>query len=262
MKKLFQLLMMAAAMITMVACGEKDDPQPTPGNPSNNDTSLVQTTWHYAGDEYTSDITFKDATKVYHHEHYSDDNTSWNYWGTYTYDGTNGSATLSCFGNPEHFTFKVSGDKLTVYFEGEEIVHTKVAYQDPGDEPGGDNPGGDDPNPDAPAMISGHKYKIENGTYDNEGYLLVSVYFGSGHNNDNGTFTGNATTHYQYYDGGMQVNSYVGGYSYDKTTGTGTINLRDVETEETVGTATFSISGTTLTLQMFGQTYTLTKVEE
>ena len=57
------------------------------------DTSLVQTTWHYDGDEYSSDI-----------------------------------------------TFKVSGDKLTVNFEGEEIVHTRAAYQDPSDAPG-DDPG-------------------------------------------------------------------------------------------------------------------------
>lgn len=66
------------------------------------DTSLVQTTWHY--------------------------------------DGTDGSATLNCYGTPEHFTFKVNGDKLTVNFEGEEIVHTRAAYQDPSDAPG-DDPG-------------------------------------------------------------------------------------------------------------------------
>lgn len=133
MKKLFSLLMMAAAVTAMVACSEKDNGTDTPDNPANNNTSLVQTTWHYEDDEYTSDITFKDATKIYHHEHYSDDNSTWNYWGTYTYDGTNGSATLNCYGESEHFTFKVNGDKLTVSFEGEEIVHTKVAYQDPGD---------------------------------------------------------------------------------------------------------------------------------
>lgn len=258
MKKLFSILMMAAAMTAMVACGEKDDPQPTPSDPANNDTSLVQTTWHYDGDEYSSDITFKDATKVYHHEHYSDDNTTWNYWGTYTYDGTNGSATLSCYGNPEHFTFKLSGDKLIVYFEGEEIVHTKVAYQDPGDAPG-DDPGDD---PDAPDKIGNTKYKVEIGTMGEEGYELVSVFFGNGHTSHTGTpaYVGNATVHHDYYaDGETQMEYYVGSYAYHNSDGTGTITLMDVETDETVGTATFSISGTTLTLQMLGQTYTLTK---
>lgn len=245
---------MAATMITFVACGEKENE-----NPSDNDTSLVKTTWHYEGDDYTSDITFKDATKIYHYEHYNDDNSTWNYWGTYSYDGSNGSATLNCYGNPENFTFTVTNDTLFVNFEGEVIPHTKATYQDPGDEPSGDNPSGDT-NTDAPATISGNKYKLENGTYDNEGYLLVSIYFGSGHNNDNGAFTGNATVHYQYYDGGMQVNSYVGGYSYYKNTGSGTVNLSDVETEESLGTASFTISGETLSLQLFGETYTLTKV--
>ena len=252
MKKLFSILMMVAAMTAMVACGEKDDPQPTPGDPANNDTSLVETTWHFAGDEYTSDITFKDATKIYHHEHYSDDNTTWNYWGTYTYDGTNGSATLSCFGNPEHFTFKVNGDKLTVYFEGEEIVHTKVAYQDPGDDPGD--------NSDAPETIGNTKYKVETGTMGAEGNELVSVFFGNGHEShtDTPAYVGNATVHHDYYaDSDTQMEYYVGSYTYHNSDGTGTITLMDVETDETVGTATFSISGSTLTLNLLGETFTL-----
>lgn len=36
MKKVFSILMVAFAMTAMVACGEKDDPQPTPGYPANN----------------------------------------------------------------------------------------------------------------------------------------------------------------------------------------------------------------------------------
>lgn len=72
-----------------------------------------------------------------------------------------------------------------------------------------------------------------------EGYELVSVFFGNGHTSHTGTpaYVGNATMHHDYYaDGDTQMEYYV-------------------------GTATFSISGTTLTLQMLGQTYTLTKEE-
>lgn len=160
--------------------------------------------------------------------------------------------------DPYSLTFTVNGDKMTTRVVGEgNFDYNKMTYVDPGTVPGGG--GNNNPNPDAPETIGNIKYKVENGNYGYADYLLVSVFFGRGHTSGS-AYVGNATVHHQHYaDGNTQMDSYVGGHSYDKTTGNGTINLKDVETSETVGTATFRISGTTLTLDMLGENYTLAK---
>ena len=51
--------------------------------------------------------------------------------------------------------------------------------------------------------------------------------------------------------------SYSGTYTYSN--GNGTLSLQNIITHEDAGTVTFSISGTSLTLKMLGETYTLEK---
>lgn len=255
MKKLFAMALVAAMAAMMVSCGEKDND--TPDTPAGG-VSLAGTAWHHDDNYWLSEFSFKDDKNVYHHEVYHDDNETHNIWGTYTYDGTNGTMNFNYSGDPYTLTFTINGDKMTAHVVGEgDYEYTKMTYVDPGDVPGG-NPGGDDPT-SGPASLDNIKYKYETGTYGESGYLLVSILFRASHTDNS---RGSATVHHDYYnDGDVAMDSYTGSYSYNSANGTGSITLKDVETEETVDTATFSINGSTLTLTMLGQTYTLTKEE-
>lgn len=121
MKRLFSLTILAIAALAATSCG---DPIGMPLT----DTSLTYTTWRYNGYDFLSDITFLENGNIYHQEYYYDDGSSWDYRGSYGFDGINGSAILECFGQTERFTFTVYGNRLTVDFEGERIVHERIQY--------------------------------------------------------------------------------------------------------------------------------------
>ena len=86
------------------------------------------------------------------------------------------------------------------------------------------------------------------GTNGQQGYQYVGVGF------DYGMATVNITTN---TTGENEYLIYGGAYTYSN--GSGTITLNDVASQTTVGTATFSISGSTMTLNALGSTYTLSK---
>ena len=238
MKKIFLILTAAVFALSFVSCNPKDDDD---GDGWGN-TSLTRTTWKHTDELFESTVTFKDAKTIFHHERYFDDGSAWNYWGTYKYNGSNGQATLSCYGEPEYFTFKVEGNKLTISFDGEEIEHTKSSYEDPG------NPPSDDPND--PSAIQNTNWKYQTGTTGDSTFLSVTVRFG----------TDNAMVFKTVYvDEEPETESYTGGFAYNAANGTGTITLNDVETQDFVGTATFSISGYTMTLRLLGTTYNLAR---
>ncbi len=121
MKRLFILGILTLAVLAAASC---TDPFGLPVT----DTSLTYTTWRYNGYDFMSDITFMENGNIYHHEYYYDDGTSWDYRGSYGFDGVNGSAVLDCFDQRERFDFTVYGNRLTVDFEGEKIVHERVEF--------------------------------------------------------------------------------------------------------------------------------------
>ncbi len=240
MKKLFFVLAAAMFVFSLVSCDPKDDDNGN--NEGWGNKSLMRTTWKHSNELFESMVTFKDDKTIYHHEHYFDDGSEWSYWGTYKYNGTNGQATLSCYGEPEYFTFKVEGNKLTVFFEDEEIEHSKSFYEDPG------NPPSDDPND--PSAIQNTYWKYETGTTGENNYLSITVRFAT---------ASAMVLKTTYLDEEPVSEAYTGAFTFNAASSTGAITLVDVESEATVGTATFSISGMTMTLQMLNNTYNLTK---
>ena len=69
---------------------------------------------------------------------------------------------------------------------------------------------------------------------------------------------GMSTVNHTYCTNGQQTYELYGG-AYTYASGSGSITLNDMSTQQSVGSATFSIRATTLTLHLLGETYTLTK---
>jgi len=112
------------------------------------------------------------------------------------------------------------------------------------DTPGGNGSGGGN----TPSTLDGTMWLYTVGTNSQDGYVYVGV----------GFEMGMASVNHTYCVGGEQTYEiYSGSYTYTATSGT--ITLIDIQTQQSVGTATFSISGTTMTLNLQGETYTLTK---
>lgn len=116
------------------------------------------------------------------------------------------------------------------------------------DEIGNDTPGGSTPGGNTETNLDGTSWLYTVGTNSQDGYVYVGVAFDMGM----------ATVNHTYCTGGEQTYEIYGG-AYTYAGGNGTITLNDVATQQNVGTATFTISGTTLTLQLFGENYTLQK---
>lgn len=97
--------------------------------------------------------------------------------------------------------------------------------------------------------LNGTMWRYDHGTLGEDGFLSVALSFVSA------SYSSISVT--TYNNGMADGVPYGGPYTY--TNGQGSIELTNMSTQQPVGTATFSISGTTLTLQMLGETYTLTK---
>lgn len=110
---------------------------------------------------------------------------------------------------------------------------------------GGNNGGGG-----TPTTLDGTTWLYQTGTNGQQGFVYAGVSF------DYGMASVNITTN---TSGENDYKIYAGSYTYSG--GNGTIVLRNVQTQEEQGTATFSISGSTMTLTVQGQTYTLQKQE-
>ena len=87
------------------------------------------------------------------------------------------------------------------------------------------------------------RWQIETGDYGEDNYLYVSVFFSNY----------SARVHWTK---GVESDDYSGSYTYSN--GNGTIELLDIY-DVNQGTATFSISGSTMTLNLLGETYQLPK---
>ena len=124
MKRLITITILALSLLVTASCVEPLDIPLT-------DNSLSHTTWVYQGYDFISEITFMDRGEIYHYEHYYDDGSTWNYQGSYGFNGAQGSAVLNCFGQKEYFNFTVYGNRLTVDFEGDKIVHEQVQFRYP-----------------------------------------------------------------------------------------------------------------------------------
>lgn len=100
------------------------------------------------------------------------------------------------------------------------------------------------------ATLDGTTWIYQTGTNGQQGFVYAGVSF------DYGMASVNITTN---TGGENDYRIFAGSYTYSG--GSGSIVLRNVQTQEEVGTATFSISGSTMTLTVLGQTYTLQKQE-
>lgn len=110
---------------------------------------------------------------------------------------------------------------------------------------GGNNNGGGNT---GTTDLNGTSWLYTVGTNSQDGYIYVGVGFDMGM----------ATVNHTYCTGGEQTYEIYGG-AYTYSAGNGTITLNDIASQQNVGTATFSINGTTLTLHLLGETYTLAK---
>ncbi|MBQ7062481.1 MAG: hypothetical protein IJM88_04250 [Bacteroidales bacterium] len=129
MKKVFSLLMMAAAMMAFVACEKEEE-----DNGSEFPQSLAQTAWHC--DEPYVTIWLTDGSHAKFHQVSLGEHFNWN--GTYTYDNMNGSGTMTFdvdILGPMTVTYTVKDDKMTVTQDGVQYVMDKIAYSYPGDKP-------------------------------------------------------------------------------------------------------------------------------
>ena len=111
---------------------------------------------------------------------------------------------------------------------------------------GGNNGGGDQ---GLPTSLRYTTWKYEVGSSGQNGYYIVEVSFSQ----YSGTIKRRGIQNNDFVD---ELNTY-GSVTYSN--GSGTIEMLDGVTDANLGTATFSISGTTMTLNLLGQTYTLTK---
>lgn len=127
MKMHSQILLIAALIACFSACGEKEAVEPNDG------ASLARTTWRYEGATFDSELTFTDDENVYHREHYSQDNSDWSYWGTYHYEGANGTMWFKPYGVPYELKFSCDGDRMDVRVVGQDGVyeHFKTTYVAP-----------------------------------------------------------------------------------------------------------------------------------
>ncbi len=98
------------------------------------------------------------------------------------------------------------------------------------------------------ASVDGTLWRYETGTNGQPGYVYAGVGF------DYGMASVNITTN---TTGENEYQIYAGPYTYSN--GSGTINMMDVSTGASIGTATFTINGTNMTLNALGGTYTLAK---
>ncbi|MBQ9417910.1 MAG: hypothetical protein IJU19_04935 [Bacteroidales bacterium] len=99
-----------------------------------------------------------------------------------------------------------------------------------------------------PSEIANTHWEYTVGEYGEYGYFTVYVDF-STHNA--------GVTRQSIQPGNVTTDNFYGSATYSN--GSGTIQLLDGMTDENRGTATYIISGTTMTLNLLGETYTLTK---
>ena len=154
MKKYFYMVLMYLACAAIgTACKGNSQSKGEGNEPTNNDLSLVATTWQYNDNYWKSEYSFKDAQNVRHYEIYYDGETH-TIWGTYTFDGKKGTMHYHYVGRDWNEIMTLDGDKLTVNVIGEDkFVHSQIAYKDPGDVTENNDPGQDpnldtDPNTD------------------------------------------------------------------------------------------------------------------
>lgn len=113
---------------------------------------------------------------------------------------------------------------------------------------GTDTPGGNNGGNTEITDLNGTSWLYTVGTNSQDGYVYVGVAFDMGM----------STVNHTYCTGGEQTYEIYGG-AYTYSAGSGSITLIDMSIQQNVGTATFSISGSTLTLNLLGETYTLAK---
>ena len=107
-------------------------------------------------------------------------------------------------------------------------------------------------------------WSSETGDISTNDWMFVDASFGIINNEDQSFHPEEAAFNKSYSasNGGTRSDRLKGPYTYSGTAteGSGTITLTDYQHGgEVVGTASFTVSGQTLTLEFLGETYTLTK---
>lgn len=103
-------------------------------------------------------------------------------------------------------------------------------------------------------------WTYETGTQGASNYQYVSVAFSPFY--DNSVHEDEVSVRKVYNEDGEPIQEYyVGAYSYTGTgsNGNGSMTVKDYNTGTSVGNVTFSISGSTMTLNFRGETYSLNK---
>lgn len=259
LKRILTMCLAALMTVGMVACGEKEKPEPnTNGNNGGSNggdapTSLADTYWYHVDGNVMTEGTvttlyFEDESLcAFEISHYVADGEEevedvlMLCIGTYTYSAGSGNIhfTDTTFtqdmGNA---TFSISGNTLTLNYNGETYTLTKVSF--PGDDP--------DPQPGDGDGINGttwmYTYTIPASDPDEEDIVLMH----------NLTFAYNYCI-YTFNDEAYETYQYMGTYTFSN--GSGSASLAD---EEGIPhNATFNVSGNTLTFSCDGNTLTFEK---
>ena len=114
-------------MVVFAACGDKeDDSKPD----SNLPESLAHTAWHCTEPNCT--VWLLDETAAKFHQIDQGEHFRWN--GTYTYDATTGSGSMTFkvdyVGN-QTVTYTLKDDQMTVTQYGQQYVMKKMEWDDP-----------------------------------------------------------------------------------------------------------------------------------
>ena len=131
MKKIFSILLVAFAMTTMGACGDKNNGTDNNGGNNNNGgaalASIARTKWLHESenDLYRLTISEENTANLYF-TNYNEDGElldSGNLWGDVTYSDGQGSIPLGDNGEVVGTaTFTVSGDEMQFTFKGKTVA--------------------------------------------------------------------------------------------------------------------------------------------
>ncbi len=262
MKKILSTMFAALAILTVVSCGKDNDSKDNSGGGSGSNTSNMSGTIWYAIDgdlqsgNYTGyGLTFstQNICGLVVVTAANGEETEDAYLGSYTY--SNGRGTINLMDTTMTIdrgtaTFTVNGDNLTLVFNGKTIVMSKT----PAPFPGGEDP--EDPEDPTPSHELDNTYwnyidgdpeadNPETVTYYNVviagGMLAYTVRTEDPHAED------------------PVEETYFGTYTY--ANGSGSVALKNQETMQDAGTATFTIdSDVTMAFTFRGETIILDKM--
>ena len=131
MKKVFSILMVAFAMTAMIACGDENNNSENPSGNNPGDTSSVTGSYRGTVGDLEHTLTLGTAGLcTYQIWNLATDEEEVDAYGDYTY--SNGRGTINFNSNTYESdlqgdaTFTVSGDKLTLTFNSQNVTMTKA----------------------------------------------------------------------------------------------------------------------------------------